>query len=176
MGKKLVNDNRGMTMAEVLLAFVVLSIIMGLLSGIIAFSKKIYMEASDNRRAQEVITKNVYTRAFDTVSENGVTVTQFIPVYRVEPRKDGEENETGVYDIALIKQSIVDGKPVFTTSSGGFPEKAGYSGSKSFNNINAVTMGEFVGQVNLSDFVSDEDKEKLGDLKDINFLVFNKIK
>ena len=153
-------------MTEVLLAFVILSIIMGLLSGIIAFSKKLYVEASDQRRAQEVLQKNVYMKRFDTVSSNSVAVTENLPVYRVDPQKDAEGNNTGVYQIALVKKSTVGGKTTFSTENG-FPKKAVKD--------NTVTLAKKYAEIKISDWITDEeDKASLGELKDMRFIIFNK--
>ena len=180
MTKRLKNDNRGMTMAEVLLAFVILSIIMGLLSGIIAFSKKMYMQAADQRRAQEELQKQIYMKKFYEVKDYSgsipVEYTDYLPVYRVDPVKDEEGNNTGVYDIALIKRSISGGKIVYSTSAKGFPQKAACTGSPTYNNVDSVTIGKRFAQINVSDWISDDEKEQLGDLADTNFILFNKIK
>ena len=78
-------DNRGMTMTEVLMAFLVLIIMMGMLSGIIAFSKKMYMNAADLRRSQETVSAVIYSKGFNSVSGNAS-----IPVYRLTPGSDGK--------------------------------------------------------------------------------------
>lgn len=163
-------------MTEVLLAFAILSIIMGLLSGIISFSKRIYVDATDQRRAQEVLQKYVYMKSFDTAYKSGEVVsTQYLPVYRVDPREDSEGNETGIYDIALVKQSISGGKTVYSTDNKGFPNKASCSGDRNYENIDAVTIGKYYAQVKASTWVADEEERAmLGDLKDMYFVVFNK--
>ena len=75
-------DNRGMTMTEVLLAFVILSIIMGLLSGIIAFSKKMYVDAADLRHSQEDVNREIYKKSFRNVEPDELDAKD-IPVYRI---------------------------------------------------------------------------------------------
>ena len=161
MDKSIIKDNRGMTMTEVLLAFAILSIIMGLLSGIIAFSKKMYMEAADQRRAQEILQKNVYMKKFDSVSDLGADVTEGLPIYRVYPVKDA----AGLYDIALVKKSTVGGKTTFSTESG-FPKKAVKDST--------VTMAKKFAQIRVSDWVAEEERSSLGDFKEMNFILFNK--
>ncbi len=74
MQTKLLKDNRGMTMTEVLMAFLVLSIIMGLLSGIIAFSKKMFVNATDLRKAQKVVQEHVYKLDFKGTPKYGLKV------------------------------------------------------------------------------------------------------
>ncbi|MCR5233103.1 MAG: prepilin-type N-terminal cleavage/methylation domain-containing protein [Lachnospiraceae bacterium] len=186
MCMKLKDDNRGMTMTEVLMAFVILAIIMGLLSGIIAFSKRMYMQAADQRRAQEVLQRIIYTKEFYDVKKNasarGIdeTVTEYLPVYRVEPVKDEGGNDTGIYNIALIRQSFSGGRAVYSPSSTDaldnvFPNKATMTGSPGFNNSDSVTMGKSFVQINISDWVTDDEKAQLGDLSTTNFIVFNKI-
>ena len=176
MDKRFIKDNRGMTMTEVLLAFAILSIIMGLLSGIISFSKRIYVDATDQRRAQEVLQKYVYTKAFDTAyKSDSVVSTQYLPVYRVDPREDSEGNETGIYDIALVKQSKTGGKTIYSANNKGFPNKASCSGERNYENIDAVTIGKYYAQVDVSAWITDpEDSAMLGDLKNMHFVVFNK--
>ncbi len=81
----LLKDNRGMTMTEVLMAFMVLIIIMGMLSGIIAFSKKMYMNASDLRRSQETVSQEIYKKDFA-----GEPDKTDIKVYRIIPEDNGK--------------------------------------------------------------------------------------
>ena len=88
MHTRLLKDNRGMTMTEVLMAFLVLIIMMGMLSGIIAFSKRMYMNAADLRRSQETVTAFIYTKGFNSVSGNAA-----IPVYRLTQKSDGTYNK-----------------------------------------------------------------------------------
>ena len=88
MHTNLLKDNRGMTMTEVLMAFMVLIVIMGMLSGIIAFSKKMYMNASDLRRSQETVSQEIYKKDF--VGEPDKTD---IKVYRIIPEGDKYKKE-----------------------------------------------------------------------------------
>lgn len=53
-------DNRGMTMAEVIVGFVILLLIIGMLSGIIAFARNMYFESVDLRKAQELFQAEMY--------------------------------------------------------------------------------------------------------------------
>lgn len=55
-------DDRGMTIVEVLVGFVILSIIMGMLSGIIAFASNLYYESVDLRHAEYQLVQSVYSK------------------------------------------------------------------------------------------------------------------
>lgn len=98
----LLKDNRGMTMTEVLMAFMVLIIIMGMLSGIIAFSKKMYMNASDLRRSQETVSQEIYKKDF--VGEPDKTN---IKVYRKKPEDDKYEKVEDKYFAVGVSQNSV---------------------------------------------------------------------
>ncbi len=89
----LLKDNRGMTMTEVLMAFMVLIVIMGMLSGIIAFSKKMYMNASDLRRSQETVSQEIYKKDFA-----GEPDKTDIKVYRIIPEDNGKYKKNFLED------------------------------------------------------------------------------
>lgn len=55
-------SNKGMSMVEVLVGFVILVGILGGLSGSIAFAQKMYMNSVDLHRQQEVIMRNIYKK------------------------------------------------------------------------------------------------------------------
>lgn len=55
-------NNRGMTMVEVILGFVILMIVLGLLSGIIAFASNLYHESVALSRAQTELSRNMYKK------------------------------------------------------------------------------------------------------------------
>ncbi len=54
-------SDKGMTMVEVLMGFVLLIIFLGSLSGIISSSNKMYMEAVDIRKLQEGLQAKLYS-------------------------------------------------------------------------------------------------------------------
>lgn len=54
------NNQSGMTMVEVMLAFAVLSVIMASLSGIMAFSSKMYRQSVDLKRTGENFQSIIY--------------------------------------------------------------------------------------------------------------------
>lgn len=60
-------NNRGMTMSEVLVGFVVLMIFMGGLSGIISFSSKMLMESVDIYKAELKLEEEVYKNASSSI-------------------------------------------------------------------------------------------------------------
>ena len=55
-------DNRGMTMVEVLMGFVLLILILGMLSGSIAAANNIYFSAVDLQREGELVQQEVYKK------------------------------------------------------------------------------------------------------------------
>lgn len=54
--------NKGMSMVEVLVGFVILVGLLGGLSGSIAFSKNMYLRSVDMRKAQQRVTENIYKK------------------------------------------------------------------------------------------------------------------
>lgn len=58
----IVSDNRGMTMAEILIAFVVLMVLLGSLSGLIAFSANMYNNSVDMRKGQAAFMEEMYKK------------------------------------------------------------------------------------------------------------------
>ncbi|MCR5702083.1 MAG: type II secretion system GspH family protein [Lachnospiraceae bacterium] len=60
--------NRGMTMVEILVAFVILVIVMSILYGCIRFASNLMMEATDTDRSNELFQKAV-TDKFKDVSD-----------------------------------------------------------------------------------------------------------
>ena len=85
MRSSFLKDNRGMTMTEVLMAFLILIVMMGMLSGIIAFSKKMYMNAADLRRSQEFVMSVIYKNGF-----NGTPESSKLSVYRLTQLSEGK--------------------------------------------------------------------------------------
>jgi len=53
-------NNKGMTMTEVIIGFVVLMVILGGLSGVIAFSSNMLIESTDIAKAQQVLEAEVF--------------------------------------------------------------------------------------------------------------------
>ncbi len=186
-------------MTEVLLAFVVLSIMLGLLSGIIAFSKKMYVEATDLKRAHQVMRQYLYKSDFRGDYDGNLShtwknevntkvkrpsITQFLPVYKVEEKSDGS------YDIALLPYDdyytnrYYDGGSSASNKAGGsspitgeYIERYGVTDAR---HISCITFAQGMSQVNVSEYMaykeglsSDEVAAKLGDLDGMGFLVFN---
>lgn len=54
------SDDRGMTMVEVLMGFVLLLLMLGMLSGIIALSSNMLMRSVDLKQAEEALQKEIY--------------------------------------------------------------------------------------------------------------------
>ena len=57
---RLKGNNQGMTMVEVLMGFVLLLLMLGMLSGILALSSRMFENSVDLRRAQESLQQAVY--------------------------------------------------------------------------------------------------------------------
>lgn len=55
-------NNKGMTMVEVLMGFVILLLFMGMLSGIIAAANNIYLDSVDLQRAEESLQRKMYEK------------------------------------------------------------------------------------------------------------------
>lgn len=73
---RLKGNNQGMTMVEVLMGFVLLLLMLGMLSGIIVLSSRMFERSVDLRRAQESLQQAVYkTNATGSpVSEETLTL------------------------------------------------------------------------------------------------------
>lgn len=56
----IVKQNKGMTMVEILLGFVILMVMMGMLSGIIVFASNLYYESVDLKKAETALARNLY--------------------------------------------------------------------------------------------------------------------
>lgn len=80
--KFFIKNNKGMTMVEVIMGFTILMLIMGMLSGIISFSKNMYFEAVDFQRNQDAIETVLYKKDLSSqaatrelTSGNGFRIT-----------------------------------------------------------------------------------------------------
>ena len=74
--KSLSNTNRGMTMVEILMGFVILVLILGMLSGIIVVATKIYYSSVDLRRAGESLQETIYSNSVtEDLEPENVTLT-----------------------------------------------------------------------------------------------------
>ncbi|MDD7642463.1 MAG: hypothetical protein PUK75_08315 [bacterium] len=71
------NNNQGMTMVEVLMGFVLLVLMLGMLSGIIALSSRMFERSVDLKRAEESLQQAVYktTVTGSPVSEETLPLT-----------------------------------------------------------------------------------------------------
>ena len=69
------NDNRGMTMVEVLMGFVILALLLGMFSGIIVTASNMYYNSVDLKRAHESLQGAVYSESItSSLSPEGVTL------------------------------------------------------------------------------------------------------
>lgn len=69
------NDNRGMTMVEVLMGFVILALLLGMFSGIIVTASNMYYNSVDLKRAHESLQGAVYSESITgSLSPEGVTL------------------------------------------------------------------------------------------------------
>ena len=73
---RLKGNNQGMTMVEVLMGFVLLLLMLGMLSGIIVLSSRMFERSVDLRRAQESLQQAVYKTSVtgSPVSEETLTL------------------------------------------------------------------------------------------------------
>lgn len=88
--KKLQQDNRGMTMVEVLAGFTVLVLAMVSLNHIISFSEKMMMKSMDVMAAQQKMKKEVYKTVPDPSVGKEVTGVRF---YLTETGENGVQLE-----------------------------------------------------------------------------------
>ncbi len=83
--------NKGMSMVEVLVGFVILVGLLGGLSGSIAFAKNMYLRSVDMRKAQQHVTENIYKK--DVLS--GQTERQdTLQLKVITPAKSVNQKET----------------------------------------------------------------------------------
>lgn len=62
-------NNKGMTMVEVLMGFVILLLFMGMLSGMIAAANNIYLDSVDLQRAEESLQRKMYEKDMESYAE-----------------------------------------------------------------------------------------------------------
>lgn len=115
--KKKKTDNRGMTMVEVLMGFVLLSIMLGMLSQIISFSSSLYRQSVDIKRMEEYMEQYLYKKDIP-LTGNGTAVT----VKEVHETAGGAVVITDAsYEEGGSKKNLVTGRKVYTISSRDFP-------------------------------------------------------
>ena len=74
--KKNLKNNKGMTMVEVLMGFVLLTLMLGMLSQVIAFSSNLYRQSVSMKRAEENLEKNIYKKNLPLGDGTFVTVKE----------------------------------------------------------------------------------------------------
>lgn len=71
--------NSGMTMVEVIMGFVILMLLMGMLSGIIAAATNIYRNSVDLKRAEESLQEKLYMKDISDTAEVAAAELSLIP-------------------------------------------------------------------------------------------------
>ena len=115
--KRIRKDNQGMTMVEVLMGFVILSLMLGMLSHIISFSSNLYKQSLDLKRVEENLEKYIYKKELPLPAE-GTSVT----VKEVHTEADGTEHITDAkYEDGTGEVPVSLNSKVYTISSKDFP-------------------------------------------------------
>lgn len=105
--KKLHKDNSGMTIVEVLVGFVVLTVILASLAGIIAVSKNMYFQSVDTIKEEELIQTEIYkTDVLNkaTVSEGTVT---FVPAAGMPKTQNNAELQTDIKIYSIGAEELI---------------------------------------------------------------------
>lgn len=106
--RALLFDNRGMTMVEVLMGFVLLAVILGMLSGSIVAATNIYYSSVDLRRAEESLQEEIYkTSVTDGLSPESVSL-KLVPAPGMPGDSGGIDLSAGLYQVssgALLEES-----------------------------------------------------------------------
>ena len=92
-------NNKGMTMTEVIIGFVVLMLFLGGLSGIIAFSANMLMESIDIGKAERLVESEIYK----TNPTTGRT-----DIGEVKLQRDGETISLSHMDAIKIDSQAID--------------------------------------------------------------------
>ena len=74
--KNMISDNRGTTMLETLVAFVVLMVILGVLYNIIAFCSELKMSATDMNTSMQEFSVEIYNKKDSSFVEKNQLVTR----------------------------------------------------------------------------------------------------
>ena len=115
--KNNLKNNQGMTMVEVLMGFVLLTLMLGMLSQVIAFSSNLYRQSVSMKRAEENLEKNIYKKNLPLSDGTSVTVKevkkengQIVSITDATFEKNGS------------KTNLVTGSKVYTLISSDFPD------------------------------------------------------
>ncbi len=73
---KLNKDNRGVTMIETMISFVVLFIVLAALYAIVSFSTELYLQSVDASRLQQEFSKEIYKKK-ENIDPSFVTVREY---------------------------------------------------------------------------------------------------
>lgn len=119
--KRIRKDNQGMTMVEVLMGFVILTLMLGMLSHIISFSSNLYQQSIDIKRMEEYFEANIYKKDL-TPKGAGLAVS----VKEVHEEPNGSTTITEAkYKEGAVEKSITLKQKVYTMSSTEFPPVIG---------------------------------------------------
>ncbi len=93
-------------MVEVLIGFVILLLILGMLSGVIAFAHNMFLNAVDIKKSEENLEENAYKK---TAAESGILVTDGI-VFKPRSGMPGAQRDitvtTKIYKITNTYQDV----------------------------------------------------------------------
>lgn len=98
MIKNLETDNKGMTMVEVLMGFLILSIILGGVVTLISFSSNMYFKSVDKNREQTELMQNAYREKESAALTSGSGCK--VSTVGTEADMDIEMNNTSRYEIS----------------------------------------------------------------------------
>lgn len=101
----IISDNKGMTMVEVLMGFMILSIILGGVTGLISFSSKMFKQSVDLRRAQTDLTAQAY--------KTNTGSSESIAVYEV----DDDGNDIGTSTVKYKDETGVTKELLYTADT-----------------------------------------------------------
>ena len=104
--KYYLRNDSGVTMVEVLVAFTVLMIILGILYGMIAFSSILRMRAQDASSASQLFTQEMYNKAnapqkVPAGSATKTTPYEHITVRNYETTSEGDNDYTPLFYLTL---------------------------------------------------------------------------
>jgi len=106
-------DQSGMTMVEVLMGFVILSLMLGSLSGIISFSSKMYENSVDIKRCEEKLQAIIYksnvsadakkvSDSFNLVDKEGTKIGIDAEYYALDTEDVFDEGEKSTLDVTIF--------------------------------------------------------------------------
>lgn len=95
-------NNSGSTMVEVLMGFVLLSLMIGMLTGIISVANNMYTSSVDKRHVQDRLEEELYKKDFDKnmVPANAADHITMTPASNMPGSKSAIDISADIYDIS----------------------------------------------------------------------------